>query len=106
MPKKNKNDATHIRTKGGSFSGVMNSMMSSFLSLGANLDFTVKLDIVSIPSIINAAALIVQGNPICGMSLETKIGNITPPRLEPEAITPKAAARFLKNHVPTELIAA
>ena len=81
-------------------------MISSFLGLGASLDLTVKFAVMSIPRSIKAAALIVHGNPILGMRLETIIGMITPPRDDPEAIIPKAVARFLKNHVPTELIAA
>jgi len=83
----------------------MKSKMSSFLGLGVNLDLTVKLAITSMPRIMKAAALIVHGNPILGMSFETMMGYMTPPKEDPEAMIPKAAARFLKNQVPTELIA-
>ena len=34
------------------------------------------------------------------------IGNITPPRLDPEAMIPKDAALFLKNQVPTDAVEA
>jgi hypothetical protein len=106
VPKKNMKDATHMIAKAGSFKGRMNSMTSTGLGLGVNRDLTVKFAMTSIPRITKEATLIVQGNPIRGMSFETMIGKITPPREEPDAWIPKAAARFLKNHVPTELIAA
>ena len=106
VPKKNMKDAMQIKANAGSFKGRMNSMISSLRGLGASLDLTVKLAIINIPKSINAAALIVQGNPIFEMSFETIIGITTPPSEDPEAIIPNAVARFLKNHVPMELIAA
>jgi hypothetical protein len=105
VPKKNVNDARQRRVNAGSFNGLMNSIISNFLGLGVNLDLTVRFAMISNPKIKNAAARIVHGNPIFGISFETIIGNITPPRDDPDAITPNAVARFLKNHVPIELIA-
>ena len=61
---------------------------------------------MSMPNMRKAAALIVQGNPIFGMRLDTMIGKMTPPSDEPDAMMPNAVARFLKNQVPTELVAA
>jgi hypothetical protein len=98
-------DATQIIAKAGSFKGRINSITSTGLGLGVKRVLTVKFAMTSIPRIKKAAALIVHGYPIWGMSFETMIGKITPPREEPDAMMPKAAARFLKNHVPTELIA-
>ncbi len=105
MPKKKRNEAKQSRLNAGSFRGRTKLIRSSFFGCGVNLDLTVKLAIMSMPNMVKATALIVQGNPICGISLETMIGRITPPNDEPEAIVPNAVARFLKNHVPTELIA-
>lgn len=105
-PKKKKNDAKHKSANAGSRRGRMKSMRMNGLGEWLNLDFTVRLQITSIPRIIKAAALIVQGNPIRGMSFETMIGKITPPSDDPDAMTPNAAALFLKNQVPTEFMAA
>ena len=58
------------------------------------------------PKIMNAVDLIVHGKPILGMSLATIIGKITPPIDDPDAMMPIAVARFLKNHVLVELMAA
>lgn len=95
VPKKNKNEETHSKANAGSFRGLTNSMITSGLGFGVRRDLTVKLAMTSIPKIRKATALIVQGNPICGMSFETIIGNMTPPREDPDAITPKAVALFL-----------
>lgn len=95
-----------IRRKAGSRKGRTNSKRSTFLGFGDSLDFTVTLAIRSMPRIMNAAALIVQGNPISGINLDTNIGKITPPRDDPEAMIPKAVARFLKNQVLMEPIPA
>jgi len=74
VPKKNMKDAKHRSANAGSFNGRTNSITSSFLGFGVNLDLIVRLAITSIPRIRNAAARIVQGNPIRGMSLETMMG--------------------------------
>ena len=79
-------------------------MRLSFLGRGVNLDFTVRLAMISIPRIENAAVLMVHGNPISGISLDTMMGKITPPREDPEAIIPNAVARLLKNQVLMEPI--
>ena len=105
VPKKKKNEAMQMRANAGSLRGRINSMTLSFLGRGCNLDLTVRFAIISRPNIIKAHARIVHGKPIFGISLATIMGNITPPREDPEAIIPNAAARFLKNHVPTELMA-
>ena len=73
--------AAHMRPNAGSFKGVKNSMMTSFRGLGGSLDLTVRFAITCSPRIMNAAARMVQGKPILGMSFETKIGRITPPQL-------------------------
>lgn len=78
----------------------------TFLGIGLSRDLTVKLAMMSMPRNMKATALIVQGNPILGMSFETIMGKMTPPSDDPAAMTPNAVARFLKNHVPTELMAA
>ena len=102
VPQKNINPATHMRKKAGSLKGRMNSITSTLFGFGDNLDFTVTLAMRSIPRIMNAAALIVHGNPISGISFDTMMGKITPPRDDPEAIIPKAVARLLKNQVLVE----
>lgn len=80
-------------------------MTSSFLTFGVRRDLTVKFAIVSIPKIKKAQILIVHGNPTSLMSRGTMMGKITPPRLEPDAMIPNAAARLLKNQVPIEPMA-
>ncbi len=105
VPKKKKKDAMQSNKKAGSLQGRTKSIGSNFLGRGDNRDFTVRFAMTSMPKIMNATALIVHGNPILGMSFDTMIGNITPPMDDPEAITPKAVALFLKNHVPIELMA-
>jgi hypothetical protein len=105
VPKKKRKEAKHIKAKAGSVNGLMKSNASNFFGLGVSLDLTVRFATINIPRIVKATVRIVHGNPIKGMSLVTIIGKITPPSDDPEAITPKAVALFLKNHVPTELIA-
>ena len=61
VPKKNKNAATQRIPKAGSFRGPTNSITSTLFRRGVNLDFTVKLATTSMPKIVNAAALMVQG---------------------------------------------
>lgn len=63
----------HVNVKAGSLIGRMNSMSSNLLGIGVSLDLTVKFAIICIPRMKKAQALIVQGNPILGISLETKI---------------------------------
>lgn len=104
VPKKNIKPATQMRVKAGSLRGRMKSIISTLLGFGVNLDFTVRLEMMSIPRIMNAAALIVHGNPILGISFDTMMGKITPPREDPEAIIPNAVARLLKNQVLMEPI--
>jgi hypothetical protein len=99
-------DATQIKAKAGSLKGRIWSIISNFLGFGASLDLTVKLAMMSIPKSMNAAALIVHGNPILGISFVTIIGMTTPPKEDPEAMMPNAVARFLKNQVPMEFMAA
>jgi len=106
VPKKNKKAATQVIAKAGSFRGRMNSITSTFFRRGVNLDFTVRLARAHMPKIMNAVDLIVHGKPILGMSLATIIGKITPPIDDPDAMMPIAVARFLKNHVLVELMAA
>jgi hypothetical protein len=105
VPKKNVNDATQRRANAGSLNGRKNSNISNFFGFGVNLDLTVRFAMISSPKIKNAAARIVHGNPIFGMSFETIMGKMTPPSDDPDAMTPNAVARFLKNQVPMELIA-
>ena len=106
VPKKKKKEARQSRPNAGSFRGRMNSMRTRGRGLGVNLDLTVKLAMISMPSMRKAQALIVHGNPTFGIRCETMMGKITPPRDDPDAIIPKDAALFLKNQVPFELIAA
>lgn len=91
--------AMHIRRKAGSFKGRTNSIRLTLFGFGDSLDFTVRFAMINIPRIMNAAALIVHGNPISGISFDTIIGKITPPKDDPEVMMPKAVARFLKNQV-------
>ena len=49
---------------------------------------------------------IAQPKPLRSMTRCTMMGNITPPRLEPETMIPNARALFFENHVPTLLMAA
>lgn len=53
--------------------------------------------------IMNAQILMVQGKPTLGINLWTMMGKMTPPRELPLAAMPKESARFLKNHVVTQL---
>ena len=101
MPKKNRKEAPTTSAYGGSARGVMNSLRTSGLGAGGSRDFTIKLAMTSRPRIKKAATRIVQGNPISGMSRVTRIGKITPPRDEPDAMIPKAKARRRKNQVET-----
>lgn len=51
------------------------------------------------------AVRIAQGKPTPDTSRRIIIGKITPPREDPDAMTPKARARFLWNQVPTLFMA-
>ena len=74
VPKKNVNDATQRRANAGSLNGRKNSNISNFFGFGVNLDLTVRFAMIRSPKIKNAAARIVHGNPIFGMSFETIMG--------------------------------
>src|SRR5277367_4343385 len=106
MPKKKNQLPSVTSRKGISLKGLMNSMITRGFGRGLSLDLTVRLAIINMPSIVNAADRMAQGKPTSGISLVTMIGRTTPPKDEPEAMTPKAVARFLKNQVPTQAIAA
>ena len=61
VPKKKQKEAKQRIAKAGSFRGRKNSRGSTFLRRGVNLDFTVRLAKRSMPKIMKAAALMVQG---------------------------------------------
>ena len=93
MPKKTKKDATVTRAKAGSRRGRTKAFSTKGLGLGGSRDFTVRLPMTSMPRMMKAATRIVQGKPMFGIKRWTRMGKMTPPRDEPEAITPKARAR-------------
>lgn len=51
------------------------------------------------------AVRIAQGKPTPATSRLIMMGKMTPPREDPDAMTPKAKARFLWNQVPTLFMA-
>lgn len=74
--------------------------------VGGSRDFRVTFARISIPRMAKAATRMVQGKPILSSKCSTRIGNITPPTLDPAAIMPRARARWWKNHVQTAQVAA
>ena len=62
-----------------------------------------RLAMIKSASIMNAQILMVQGKPTSGINLWTMIGKMTPPSELPLAAIPNDSARFLKNHVVTQL---
>ena len=87
--------------KVGSVNGRKKSMALTGLGRGGMRLTTVKQAMLPRPRIKNAQIRMVQPKPTCGMSFSTMIGKMTPPSDDPDAVTPRARARFLKNHVVT-----
>ena len=67
MPRKNKKAPKHNRSKGSSFIGRMNSIISSGFGEGGKREVIVKLAIMSRKSCKNAAVLILQPKPTSGI---------------------------------------
>lgn len=85
----------------GSEKGRTKSMGLTGLGLGGMRLTTVRLAKKPRPRMRKAQMRMVQPKPTCGMSFSTMTGKMTPPIDEPEAVTPRARARRLKNHVVT-----
>src|SRR5277367_5433373 len=93
------NIAVVSREKGTSRSGRTKSRSLTGFGNGGIRDLTSRFATVSRPRIKNAHIRIVHGNPTILTSLETTTGNMTPPKLEPDAATPTANALLWKNQV-------
>ena len=79
----------------------MNAIGLNGRFVGAIRERTVRLAKTSSASIRKAQIRIAQPKPTSGIRLVTIMGNITPPKEDPAATKPRAAPRFLKNHVDT-----
>lgn len=106
IPQKKQKAAATVKTNLMSCNGRIKFMGSNPFFCGFNLDFRVRLAMTSIKRMRNAQIRIAQPNWTCGISFDTMIGKITPPRLDPEAVIPSANARRLANQPLTELIEA
>jgi hypothetical protein len=96
----------HTKTSRLNFSsvrGCTKSIMRTGLGKGGMRDRMSRLAKISSPRIMKAQIRIVQGKPTSLTSFVTMMGKMTPPSEEPLAAMPKARARFLKNHVVTQL---
>lgn len=102
MPQKKQKEAATVNENLRSLSGLTKLIGSTGFLVCVNRDRKTRLDIPSINRIRKAQILIAQGNPTSGMRCDTMIGKITPPKLDPEAITPRAKARRFPNQVTTE----
>lgn len=67
--------------------------------VGGMRDLIVKHEMVSSARMMNAQVLMVHPYPMSSTRRLIAIGNIMPPRLEPHAAIPNAAARFFMNQV-------
>lgn len=100
-PRKTKKAAKDNATKAGSRKGLTKSVMEKGRGEGGRRERTVRLEIVRRPRMMKPQTRMVHGKPIFGIRFWTKMGNMTPPREEPEAIIPRARARRLWNQVTT-----
>lgn len=103
MPQKKQKDAATVTANLISLSGFTKFMILTGFLVWVSLDFSVRLAMASMNKMRNAQILIAHGKPTWGIRWDTMIGKITPPRLDPEAVTPKAVARFFANQVLTAL---
>lgn len=102
MPQKKQKQAATVTTNLTSFRGLPNLSRSTGFFVWDNLDFKVRLEMVNMKRIRNAQILIAQGKPTWGIRWDTMMGKMTPPKLEPEAMIPRAKARRFANQVLTE----
>lgn len=102
IPQKKQKHAATVTTNFTSFSGRTKFIISNGFLVCFSLDLRVTLEMPNIARIKKAQIRIAQGNPTLGIRFDTMIGKITPPRLDPEAVTPSAKARRLANQVLTE----
>lgn len=102
MPQKKQNAPASVSANFSSAKGRKKLNISNGLGRCGNLDLRVKFAIISMKRIRKAQILIAHENPTSGISRVTMMGKMTPPRLDPAAVTPRAKARRLANHVLTE----
>lgn len=103
IPQKKQKAPASVSANLSSANGLTKFIISNGFGRCGNLDFSVRLAIPNMNKMRNAQILIAQGNPTLGMSWMTMMGKMTPPRLDPEAVTPRAKPRRLANQVLTEL---
>ena len=103
IPQKKQNAPASVSANFNSASGRTKLKISNGLGRCGSLDLRVILAIPNMNKMRKAQMRIAQGNPTSGISLVTMIGKMTPPRLEPAAVTPRAKARRAANQVLTEL---
>ena len=84
--------------------GRIKASLSICCFIGGILDLTVRQVTTSNLRIRKAAMRIAHPKPTRVMSRSTMMGKITPPALDPEAMIPYAAPRFLLNQLGMELI--
>lgn len=103
IPQKKQKAPASVSANLSSANGLTKFRISNGLGRCGNLDFSVRLAIPNMNKMRKAQILMAQGNPTLGISWVTMIGKMTPPRLDPEAVTPRAKPRRLANQVLTEL---
>lgn len=103
IPQKKQKQAATVTTNLSSLSGLRKLMILTDFGVWTNLDLKVRLEMDSMNKIRNAQILIAHGKPTCGMRWDTMMGKITPPKLDPAAVIPRAVARRFANQVLTEL---
>lgn len=103
IPQKKQKAPASVSENFSSANGRRKLRISKGLGRCGSLDLRVTLAIPNMKRMRNAQIRIAQGKPTSGIRRVTMMGKITPPRLDPEAVTPSAKARRLANHVLTEL---
>lgn len=103
MPQKKQNAPATVRTNLGSFSGRRKFRIWNGFLWCTSLDLRVRMEMDSKNRIRNAQIRIAHANPTSEITCDTMMGRMTPPRLDPAAVTPNAKARRFANHVLTEL---
>src|SRR2546421_12750691 len=94
-PMKKRNAEKVVTENVISFNGVMKCSKSKGRGFGGRRDLTVRFAKTSSARIKNAEMRIAQPNPTSLFKWLTMMGRITPPRLDPAAVIPKACPRFL-----------
>ena len=89
--------------KGASFNGDTNAISLNGLLEGSILDRTAKFANSSNVKIRNAQIRMAQPKPTSGIKCISMMGKMTPPSDDPAVVRPRAAPRFLKNQVETQV---